>query len=387
MNKPKIRFKEFEGEWEKTHLSDSEFSILAGGDVDKSIIKEKGRYPVIANALTSDGIIGYYDDYYRIKAPAVTVTGRGEIGHAQARHYNFTPVVRLLSISSIHNVDFLANAINRCNVAQESTGVPQLTTDKLKEYSFCIPFTSEQQAIASYFTHLDTLITASASRLTSLKQMKAASLQAMFPQEGETVPKIRFKGFEGEWEQVSLKDISTKVVEKNKSNSISVTLTNSAEYGIIDQRDFFDHDVSNIDNISGYFVVQPRDFVYNPRISALAPVGPINMNKLGYSGVMSPLYYVFRVLGINKDFLDVFFRTNMWHKYMKDNGNTGARFDRLSISDELFREMPIYCPKDINEQKKIASYFRSIDRQIDLQTQRLKKLKQIKAACLDKMFV
>lgn len=72
---------------------------------------------------------------------------------------------------------------------------------------------------------------------------------------------------------------------------------------------------------------------------------------------------------------------------MKDNGNTGARFDRLSISDELFREMPIYCPKDINEQKKIASYFRSIDRQIDLQTQRLKKLKQIKAACLDKMFV
>lgn len=223
--------------------------------------------------------------------------------------------------------------------------------------------------------------------LASLKKIKEASLQSMFPHEGETVPKVRFNGFEGEWEQVRLKDISTKVVEKNKSNSISVTLTNSAEYGIIDQRDFFDHDVSNIDNISGYFVVQPRDFVYNPRISALAPVGPINMNKLGYSGVMSPLYYVFRVFGINKDFLDVFFRTNMWHKYMKDNGNTGARFDRLSISDELFREMPIYCPKDINEQKKIASYFRSIDRQIDLQTQRLKKLKQIKAACLDKMFV
>ena len=234
---------------------------------------------------------------------------------------------------------------------------------------------------------IDTYVTIGNKILASLKKIKEASLQSMFPHEGETVPKVRFKGFEGEWEQVRLKDISTKVVEKNKSNSISVTLTNSAEYGIIDQRDFFDHDVSNIDNISGYFVVQPRDFVYNPRISALAPVGPINMNKLGYSGVMSPLYYVFRVFGINKDFLDVFFRTNMWHKYMKDNGNTGARFDRLSISDELFQEMPIYCPKDINEQKKIASYFRSIDRQIDLQTQRLKKLKQIKAACLDKMFV
>lgn len=262
-----------------------------------------------------------------------------------------------------------------------------LSYRELKDLVIYIPSIDEQHYITDVFEEIDTYITIGNKMLASLKKNKEASLQSMFPHEGETVPKVRFNGFEGEWEQVRLKDISTKVVEKNKSNSISVTLTNSAEYGIIDQRDFFDHDVSNIDNISGYFVVQPRDFVYNPRISALAPVGPINMNKLGYSGVMSPLYYVFRVFGINKDFLDVFFRTNMWHKYMKDNGNTGARFDRLSISDELFREMPIYCPKDINEQKKIASYFRSIDRQIDLQTQRLKKLKQIKAACLDKMFV
>lgn len=245
----------------------------------------------------------------------------------------------------------------------------------------------EQKAICDYFDNIDTLIDKTNARLASLKQMKEASLQAMFPQEGETVPKIRFKGFEGEWKQVRLKDISTKVVEKNKSNSISTTLTNSAEYGIIDQRDFFDHDVSNADNISGYFVVQPLDFVYNPHISTLAPVGPINMNKLGYSGVMSPLYYVFRVVGINKDYLDVFFRTNVWHKFMKDNGNTGARFDRLSINDEVFCEMPIYCPKDENEQQKIASYFTVIDKQIALQNQRLEKLKRIKAACLDNMFV
>lgn len=111
------------------------------------------------------------------------------------------------------------------------------------------------------------------------------------------------------------------------------------------------------------------------------------MNKLGYSGVMSPLYYVFRVVGINKDYLDVFFRTNVWHKFMKDNGNTGARFDRLSINDEVFCEMPIYCPKDENEQQKIASYFTVIDKQIALQNQRLEKLKRIKAACLDNMFV
>ncbi|EGW47286.1 hypothetical protein HMPREF0666_01593 [Prevotella sp. C561] len=245
----------------------------------------------------------------------------------------------------------------------------------------------EQELIAKFFVYYDNIISTASSRLASLKQVKEASLQAMFPQKGETVPKIRFKGFEGEWEEVKLKDISTKVIEKNRLNNISITLTNSAEYGIINQRDFFDHDVSNTDNVSGYFIVQPNDFVYNPRISTLAPVGPINMNKLGYAGVVSPLYYVFRVTGFNKSFLDIYFHTNVWHKFMKDNGNTGARFDRLSISNELFYEMPIYCPRDENEQQQIASYFTSLDKQIALQTQRLEKLRQIKAACLDKMFV
>lgn len=245
----------------------------------------------------------------------------------------------------------------------------------------------EQELIANFFVYYDNIISTASSRLASLKQVKEASLQAMFPQKGETVPKIRFKGFEGEWEEVKLKDISTKVIEKNRLNNISITLTNSAEYGIINQRDFFDHDVSNTDNVSGYFIVQPNDFVYNPRISTLAPVGPINMNKLGYAGVVSPLYYVFRVTGFNKSFLDIYFHTNVWHKFMKDNGNTGARFDRLSISNELFYEMPIYCPRDENEQQQIASYFTSLDKQITLQTQQLEKLKQIKAACLDKMFV
>lgn len=269
-------------------------------------------------------------------------------------------------------------AKNTMNISDEMSLNGKIT----KPVTIC-----EQQAICSYFDKVDELISTASSRLASLKQVKEASLQAMFPQKGETVPKIRFKGFEEEWEEVKLKDISTKVIEKNRLNNISITLTNSAEYGIINQRDFFDHDVSNTDNVSGYFIVQPNDFVYNPRISTLAPVGPINMNKLGYAGVVSPLYYVFRVTGINKSFLDIYFHTNVWHKFMKDNGNTGARFDRLSINNEMFYEMPIYCPRDENEQQHIASYFTSLDKQIALQTQRLEKLKQIKAACLDKMFV
>lgn len=245
----------------------------------------------------------------------------------------------------------------------------------------------EQQAIADYFQHLDSLIQSTTKKIESLKQVKAASLQAMFPQEGETTPRVRFKGFEGEWEKVSLKNFAKKSTEKNTSMEYTITLTNSAEYGVINQRDFFDHDISNDDHINGYYVIHNDDFVYNPRVSATAPVGPINRNLLGYSGVMSPLYLIFKVDGINKDFLSYYFKTMLWHNYMKLEGNTGARFDRLAISDEQFFNMPICVPKDEKEQEVLASFFTNLDSQITLQTQRLEKLKQIKSACLDNMFV
>ena len=178
---PKIRFKGFEGEWKEQSLSGHNFFIIAGGDVDKILLQNNGKYPVIANALTNDGILGYYMDSYRVDGPAVTVTGRGDIGIAIARHYSFTPVVRLLSIKSNHNVDFLANAINCYKVAKESTGVPQLTTAKLQEYRIKMPMNiDEENAIGNYFTSLDRQISLQSQRLEKLKQIKSACLDKMF---------------------------------------------------------------------------------------------------------------------------------------------------------------------------------------------------------------
>ncbi len=119
--------------------------ILAGGDIDKEKVVDDGTYPIYANALTNDGIVGYYNDYYRVKARAVTVTGRGEVGHAQARMTDFTPVVRLLAIRSNHDCYFLENAINNQNVVVESTGVPQLTVPKLSSYEFVFKDIREEE--------------------------------------------------------------------------------------------------------------------------------------------------------------------------------------------------------------------------------------------------
>ncbi len=289
--------------------------------------------------------------------------------------------------------DYLYLAMHWHDVAKKSyykmgDGLRQtLPYSVLKELEIPFPNKSEQQGIIAYFQKFDAKLQASAKKVESLKKLKSASLVAMFPQQGESMPKVRFKGFEGEWSKVELCSISKKVTNRNMDMQYTTTLTNSAEHGIIDQLAFFDHQVSNNDNISGYYVVENGDFVYNPRISALAPVGPINQNQIGYTGVMSPLYYVFRVDGVDTDYLSYYFKTTLWHQYLKDVGNSGARFDRLAITDSDFQKMPIYLPTNREEQQAIATFFRSLDRKIALETARLEKLKQIKLACLDKMFV
>lgn len=232
--------------------------------------------------------------------------------------------------------------------------------------------------------HEDHLVYNSANGQVSNSLEECA--RSLFPQEGETTPRLRFQGFEGEWVSTKLCEISRKVTTKNTDLKYKTTLTNSAEFGIINQLDFFDHDISNGDNIRGYFVVEPDDFVYNPRISVTAPVGPINRNQLGYAGVMSPLYYVFRVEGIDLDYLSYYFKTKLWHKFMYDNGNSGARFDRFSISDEVFGQMPILHPTDIEEQKAIAAFFHRLDSQIALRKNQYERLLQVKSACLESMF-
>ena len=407
MKEPKIRFKGFSGEWKRSTLGDLALFSKGSGYSKSDICKEGTPVILYGRMYTKyqsvfdeiDTFVNPKDNSVVSKGGEVIIPGSGE----SSEDISLAAMVKNEGVilggdlnilkfnQKVNDPAFMSMAITysptRAELSSYSQGktVVHLRNSEIAKGTIRYPDISEQNTIVNYVLSLDAQISASTSRLDSLKQMKAASLQAMFPQEGETVPKVRFKGFEGEWKTRSLNNYAKKRTEKNVNRIYNVTLTNSAEFGIIDQRQFFDHDISNSENIDGYFVVRDKDFVYNPRISASAPVGPINQNKLGYPGVMSPLYLVFEVKGINHDFLEIYFHTALWHKYMFDNGNSGARFDRLTISDDDFMRMPI---PDISlaEQQSIAFFFTSLDRQIALHTQRLEKLKQIKAACLDKMF-
>ena len=184
---------------------------------------------------------------------------------------------------------------------------------------------------------------------------------------------------------VKLKDIAEKKTTKNIDGLVTETFTNSAENGIISQSDFFDRTITNEKNISGYFIVEPDDFVYNPRISTFAPVGPINRNKLGRSGVMSPLYLVFHTHDVEPEYLEWYFKSNAWHQFMRDNGNTGARSDRFSISDAEFFNMPIPIPP-VKVQKAIAKTLTTLDTKVTLEKNEVEKFKNLKSAILTKMF-
>ena len=230
-----------------------------------------------------------------------------------------------------------------------------------------IPYTSkeEQAKIGAYFSKLDYLITLHQRKYDKLQVLKKAMLEKMFPKNGSSVPEIRFKGFTDAWEQRKLSEIAGKVTEKNTGLQYVETLTNSAEFGIISQRDFFDHDISKLGSLDGYYIVRNEDFVYNPRISTSAPVGPINRNKLGRTGVMSPLYTVFRPHDIDTTYLEHFFKCGYWYSFMNFNGDSGARSDRFSIKDDVFFQMPIPVPH-IEEQRKIGLFLTQLDHLITL---------------------
>lgn len=385
---PKRRFKEFEldGEWEQEKLGEIS-NITAGGDVVKEKLLTKGNYPVLANAHTNEGVIGYYEEDYQVEAPAVTVTGRGDIGFAKARKENFTPVVRLLSVKSEHNVDFLAEAINQNNVVFESTGVPQLTIPKLSKYKVYFPSTiGEENSIGNFLVSFDSLIALHQHKLDKLKNLKKAYLAELFPVEGERVPKRRFPGFEGEWEEKKLGE----VVEFKRG--LTYTPSSISKTGIRVLRS------SNIDE--DQFVLKEDDvFVDESKISIpFVEKGDILITAANGSSRLVGKHAIidstekmvhggFMLLAKSDQykFINALLSSN-WYTHFIDRsvlGGNGA-IGNLSKSD-LENEVPLF-PSD-EEQKQIGEFFQKINKSISLQQQKLDKLKDLKKAYLNELFV
>lgn len=248
----------------------------------------------------------------------------------------------------------------------------------LVKQGFLTPCKEEQQAIATYFLTLDSKIQSTSKKLASLKKLKSASLVAMFPQNGESMPKVRFKGFEGEWSTNNLGSIFAERIESNENGEmLSVTMNN----GIIRSSDNGRFDNSNSDK-SKYKVVKIGDIAYN---SMRMWQGASGVSQ--YKGIVSPAYTVVTPsVDVDTDFFGYLFKTDDVIRLFKLNSQ-GLTSDNWNLKYPAFSRICVSYPESKEEQQAIAAYFRSLDRKIALETARLEKLKQIKLACLDKMFV
>ena len=401
---PRIRFKGFEEDWEQRKLGEyliqytevtiinDQYPVLTSSR--KGIFFQKDYYD--GNQIASENNIGYnivpygYFTYRHMSDDEIFYFNINNIidnGIVSTLYPVFTTNNRLDSKFLQYELNF-GKEFRKYSALQKQGGSrTYMYFNKLRDLKLTITTSlKEQECIRNLICSIDHLITLHQRKLEKLKIIKKSMLENLFPQNEEKTPKIRFSGFTKDWEQRKLGEIADKVVEKNFQLQERDVFTNSAEFGIIDQKDFFDHEIVNKNNIGGYYIVSPNDFVYNPRISVTAPVGPINRNKLCKRGIMSPLYTVFHPRNMNETFLEFYFKTNKWHKFMEYNGDSGARSDRFSIKTELFYAMTIPFPSR-EEQSKVGICFESIDHLITLHQSKLEKLQKIKKSMLESMFV
>ncbi|RHQ83104.1 restriction endonuclease subunit S [Butyricicoccus sp. AF22-28AC] len=200
----------------------------------------------------------------------------------------------------------------------------------------------EQQKIVDFLTILDRRIDVQRKKVEALKKYKRGVMQRIFrqlPSQNGT-----------EWTCVRLGDIFKKVSRRNTDGVIKNVITNSAEYGLIPQRDFFDKDIAVDGNTANYYVIENGDFVYNPRKSNSAPYGPFNRYTLSEQGIISPLYTCLVLQAdISPSYLAWYFKSDAWYRYIYDNGSQGVRHDRVSMTDDLLMGIPVMYPSHVKQ--------------------------------------
>lgn len=410
MNKPKIRFKGFEGEWKEKALGDVvdefKYGINAAAvsyDGENKYLRitdiDEGSRAFIKDELASpDADLSSCNEYIMQDGDIVIARTGASVG----KSYIYRPID-----GKVYFAGFLIRARVNKNVDREfvfqntltdgfkkyirfvsqRSGQPGVNAEELKSYLMNLPASLlEQRALASYFTSLDAQIAASTSRLSSLKQIKAASLLNMFPQKGEMVPRVRFKGFQGEWKEVKLSSIA--IFSKGQGYSKSDLRENGHPiilYGrMYTKYQFAINEVDTFSNLKGAYVLSEGNEIIMPA-SGETPEDIACASAVLAKGIIlgGDLNIVrFDLKKYSTPFLAL---TITYSKTHYDLSKCAQGKSVVHLHNEAISKTAVSIPS-LPEQRAIASYFTALDAQITLHRECLEKLKQIKAACLEKMF-
>ena len=367
-----MRFPEFKDEWDKDRVRNL-FTMNVGGDIDKanvsSIQTDVFKYPVIANALSNDGIYGYTSEY-KDDCPSITVTGRGDVGLAKYRDYPLFPIVRLLVLHSKGKIDcrFGVHAINCIKKYEESTGVPQLTAPQLGAYSISFPNLTEQAKIGAFLKLIDERISTQIRIIEDLKSLSDAICERLYtPSEKES------------WQTYKYADLFSISNERNSKLQYTNVLSASQEYGMIERNELNIDIKFEASSIINYKIVRPNQYVIHLRSF---------QGGFAYSdktGVCSPAYTILVPNEIlSTAFLKYYFTSKKFINSLRIV-TYGIR-DGRSISVEEFLQLKVAIP-NITRQQHIVRVMQLWEEKIRIEESYLTKLHQQKRHLLTTMFI
>lgn len=406
---PEIRFAGFEGDWDKLPLSEYLTTSKAknrdntfGKEDVLSVSREFGVINQIeyqGRSFAGASVTGYgvaeTNDIIYTKSPlrdqpyGIIKTNKGVPGIVSALYAIYHPNDNIEPdfIQTFFDKDKRLNDYLRPLVHKGAKNTLNIGDDEAILGNVIFPKRDEQVKITESFNNIDALISHQMDVCEKLRNLKAALLTSLFPQGKETKPRVRLDGFYGEWELHYLSEFAFRITRKNRNLDCDNVMTISALYGLINQSDFYNKRIASSD-LSGYYLMQKGEFAYNKSYSADFPWGTVKRLDRYSEGVVSNLYIIFGVENIDSDFIVCYFMSNLWHKAVSLCAKEGARnHGLLNISADDFLNIPILIPSKIEEQKAIANIIMEYDHLLQLNEQKLEKLRNLKQAMLDKMFV
>ncbi|WP_455645596.1 restriction endonuclease subunit S [Methanosphaera sp.] len=378
---PRLRFKEFTGEWNKYKL-DELFNIKAAGDLNKNhfskIQTKTFNFPVYGNALESKGLLGYTDNP-KYSEKCITVTGRGEIGKAFLRNSTFDAVGRLLILTpKIElNLKFLSEVINNTHIFIESTGVPQLTAPSLRIYKVLLPNLDEQKKIASFLLVLDKKISLMEKKLNLYVSMKEYFLERIFSQ------KIGLFGSKT-WKACRLKNLIKKskaggtprsnIKEYYDGTIPFLSINDMTEQGKYITRTEKHISQSGLDNSSAWLVPK-NSLLY----SMYASVGFVSINNIDLT-TSQAIYSIIFEDTVNLEYM--YYYLSYYRRYIHKYIETGTQGN---LNAKIVQNILVRIP-NTSEQEKITEFLNNIDQKIDLSKSELNQMCLFKKYLLQNMF-
>ena len=257
-----------------------------------------------------------------------------------------------------------------------------ITFNNFAKYETKMPMLPEQTSIGNFFHTLDKIVDLYKRKAENLKQLKKAYLQQMFPQEGEAVPKVRFSGFKGDWEKVTLNEMLVERNEQIEESDKYPLMSFVGNEGVVPKGEQYDRSFLVKDVNKKYKKTELNDFIYS---SNNLETGSIGFNRTG-SAVISPVYSIFYSINASESqFVGLLsnredFINRMIHY------RQGVMYGQWRIHEKDFLQIVVLSPS-IMEQNSIIQFFHDFDKQIAAQTKKHEQLKQLKSAYLQKMFI